>query len=453
MSNSIHSIRTLFTRHDHTIYTYKNEAFSVSDIWASSAALKRVMPERGERIGVAVHSPFLLLCCLITAWEKGVIPILLDPSFKKEIDLLVDDQRGLSILLESGTNADWEARSVVIEAIKAKESHDYPLVVPDAETVCCAFLTSGSEGYPKVVYKKTRQLFKELDMLSRFVAQASPMNALSFVPSFHIYGFLFGVMLPLIKAGTSHYVAEKHFINLADEIQRIRPDLIVASPVQYKYILDGLKDDQEFLKMRFFCSGAPLSDEFLELFFTRTGCTIKQIYGSTETGGIAYYEDQSIWKPLPQVQVRCDPRTGLISVQSPWSSFEGESDWEETSDVGELIRDGFVLLGRAGNLIKYRGKRMSSCEIERVLTRFSSVTDAVIIAHEHSHKEQLYAFLVLARDCTLDEHALRTFCAQQLADYKIPKKFIVLETIPRTPNGKIDFQSLRTTVENTTVGP
>jgi fatty-acyl-CoA synthase len=197
------------------------------------------------------------------------------------------------------------------------------------------------------------------------------------------------------------------------------------------------------------------------------GIELTQVYGSTETGSIAttlehrYFKDQpkSVGRPLPLTEVRvvkpggalAEPdEVGEIEVRSAavcsgyWHRHEANHEtfvdgWCRTGDLGSVNAGGFLTLaGRAKDMIRSGGENIYPAEVEKVLTDCPGVKDAAVIGvPDERFTEVGCAVLVVRPDDAPDDDALRSFCRERLAGYKVPKHFIRVDELPRNASGKV----------------
>ncbi|MCC8368191.1 amino acid adenylation domain-containing protein, partial [Xenorhabdus sp. PB61.4] len=130
-------------------------------------------------------------------------------------------------------------------------------------------------------------------------------------------------------------------------------------------------------------------------------------------------------------------------VADPFSA-EPNARMYKTGDLGRWLPDGNIeYLGRNDFQVKIRGFRIEPGEIEAQLVACQGVRDAVVIAHKTDKGEQrLVAYLVPQPDVTLEAADLREQLRSSLADYMLPNAFVMLDTLPLTPSGKLDRQAL-----------
>jgi fatty-acyl-CoA synthase len=149
-------------------------------------------------------------------------------------------------------------------------------------------------------------------------------------------------------------------------------------------------------------------------------------------------------RPLGEIFVE-GPSVMLGYYNHPEATAEKLVDGAlRTGDLGLLDAAGFLhLAGRSDDLIKMAGEKVHPAEIERVVEELEGVEEAVVIATpEEKHGMLLRAFLQLRPGAALTESSVRAACRDRLEAFKVPREFVVVDQIPRTPTGKIDRRAL-----------
>ncbi len=113
--------------------------------------------------------------------------------------------------------------------------------------------------------------------------------------------------------------------------------------------------------------------------------------------------------------------------------------WFRTGDQGRMDKDGYLsLTGRLKEIINRGGEKISPREVDEIILDHDSVAQVVTFAMPHNKLgEEVAAAVVLEEGCATDEAELRNYAAQRLADFKVPKKIVFLEEIPKGPTGKL----------------
>jgi len=243
--------------------------------------------------------------------------------------------------------------------------------------------TSGTTGEATGVFKKRTHLQREVEALAALLEKHAIKKVVVTVPFIHIYGILFGILLPQ-KLGVEVIVKE-HFmpndiVDLCDAAT-----MVVTTPLYVKSLVK-LKHDKDISKTLFITSTAPLSNDIASRFTEFYGCLLYQFFGSTETGGIAYKKDsQTLWTPLESVEITQN-QEGLMQVDSPFVSNEaydknGVKTLQkpfETFDYIKMQGTRFELIGRDSKIVKIAGKRYSTADIETVIEELQGIQSVLV---------------------------------------------------------------------------
>jgi acyl-coenzyme A synthetase/AMP-(fatty) acid ligase len=325
---------------------------------------------------------------------------------------------------------------VKIEQLKTKMTNSFhPVIDPDSHFL--TLFTGGSTGKPRLWKKTARNVLAEASYLVEKFAINGRDVFISTVPPYHIYGFLFSIVVPFIGRAAvmpDVYVFPREIISAAENSGA---SVLISVPVHYRVLKN---DDLRMSKLRLAFSSAGMLDERDAAFFSsRTGIGIQEIYGSTETGGIAVRcraaGDES-WKPFDNVAWRITDER--LHVQSEFISPDlplDETGFFQTGDRAEINdSEHFVLRGRADGIIKVGGKRVDLAEIEAKMKMISGIRDAVVIALPVPQgRENDIAALVVS---TIEESDIRKQLSAILEPYAIPKRIRLIDSIPVTAAGK-----------------
>lgn len=373
-----------------------------------------------------------LAVALLGAWRAGVTVIL--PA-----DLQAHTRQRLDAQVGAWITSRDELRALYAGPLPpAALNLDAPLLV---------LSTSGSSGEPKLISKTLRQLSNELFVLEELWGSAlGSAVVLGSVITQHIYGLLFRLLWPLC-AGRYLLRLPLPFpedIQQASLSNRSRHDGFawVASPALLKRMGANLDWSALCDVRKIFSSGGPLPTDAAELLEQRLQQRPVEIYGSSETGGIAWRQTESLWQPLPGVQLALNTE-GALRIDSPWLAL-GQT--EQTADAAELFVDGrFVLRGRLDRIIKLEEKRVSLPFLEQQLCLHEWVSD-VRLGVVAEGRASLGALLVLSAQGV---HALRNqgrrTVTQDLREYlksfceslALPRRWRFVEQLSLNPQGKL----------------
>lgn len=305
------------------------------------------------------------------------------------------------------------------------------------------FFTSGSTGTPKKVAKTVFQIEEELRVLQNNWGDClSNATTLGTVSHQHIFGLYFRVLWPL-SAGRP-FVAER--FEIWEEMIAMAPSksCYISSPAHLSRIppIEPLASKGKAIMI--FSAGGPLDYKSARSAFKVFGVFPAEIFGSTETGGVAFRQQKTsttLFEPLLGMKTRVD-EAGLLSVKSVYTDGQ---DWVETNDIAELHEDGrFLLTGRANQFVKIEGKRISLAEVEKYLSRSELVAEAFVFVITDT-RESLAAAVELT-DAGWRQHEkvgafrmnrhLRHFLNMYLESAALPRRWRFVRKLPVNSQGK-----------------
>jgi acyl-coenzyme A synthetase/AMP-(fatty) acid ligase/uncharacterized membrane protein len=318
---------------------------------------------------------------------------------------------------------------------------DGPAINPDETSII--MYTSGSTGKPKEV----RQRLTEFENDNRFVLSKWGEEFLkrklcSTVSQHHIYGLLFSILLPF----TAGIPFRRTRIEFPEELEKFSDTeyMIITVPA-------FLKRAVEIEKMSGLCLGSPwiftsggvLTRETAQKTNEVFGFWPVEVYGSTETSGIAWRQSVNgpEWIPFDNAQLSKNP-DGCLVIRSPYIK---DPAGFETADMVEMLDDGrFLLKGRIDSVVKIEEKRISTSEIENRILQSGLAADVCVISLENK-RQYLAAAVVLNQKgkeqfSGLEKHEISKFWREYLLSYLenilIPKKWRYLEALPSDAQGK-----------------
>lgn len=328
-----------------------------------------------------------------------------------------------------------------------------PLAAIDPQTAIIDLYTSGSTGAPKRIRKTLAQFDAEVAILEQLWGAAlGRASVVATAPHQHIYGLLFRLLWPLSAGRPFDNVTCAHPDTLGERLALLRDCALVSSPAQLARLpeLVPLASLQPVPKI-IFSSGGPLSAT-TAAHYHRLGVAPVEVFGSTETGGIAWRRqqgqpDSESWTPFPGIKVDRQ-HDGALSLRSPF--LADDAPWR-MDDAVELLPSGrFRLCGRLDRIVKIEEKRLSLPDMEARLLDHPWVSQVALLAL--TGKRQSVGAVVVLRDAGRQQLAARgrRHAAQQLRRHLgehfetvlLPRRWRFPEQLPVDERGKLTRDAL-----------
>jgi 4-coumarate--CoA ligase (photoactive yellow protein activation family) len=395
-------------------------------------------PAMHARVLIACRDRYYFMAAWLAALERGCevwLPANGQPETvlglgrSERVAALLHDQPGQPGVDVSALERPDERRAARFQLQRAAGAPEPSVVM----------FTSGSTGAPQAHPKSLGQLLREAYAhLDEFGLRGRRCAAS--VPPHHIYGLLFSVCVPLLGGGSTLRDTPLFPRELCAEMARFGADVMISVPPQlFALAQDGTLSPPPGLS-RVFSSAGPLAAEVHAALNAR-GLPVTEILGSTETGGIAFRErPEAPWRPLRQVRTSFDAES-VLCVDSPWLADDAPRPLR-TADRAELAGDGFRYLGRADAVVKIGGKRVDLGDVEACLRAQPGVRDARVLAVESGGARGLALWAVVEADAELALDALRAALARRFDAVTLPKRYRVVEALPRVESGKVPRAAL-----------
>nr|WP_299242075.1 AMP-binding protein [uncultured Halomonas sp.] len=416
-------------------------------IGAWQALLDSLAPQ-GQRWLLHLREPLEFAAALLACWERGdsvVLPADDRPETLTGVDRLTRGRLG-----------------DVAEGHRAGPDGGIPRWgTLDADALALSLYTSGSSGDPQRLDKCFAQLDAELSMHARLWPLEGRL-VISQVSHQHIYGLLFAILRPLCERAPMATSLCRYPETLSDWLARlatmhhsasagVSSDTLDAPPgavlITAPPPLERLPRELDWqaapqMLSHIHSSGAPLSQAASDGALEALGVPVSEIYGSSETGGIAWriQQQNSCWTPLPGVEIRDDAQ-GTLWLRSP---FLDSADWQRQADRISLETSGFRLLGRVDHILKVGGKRLSLTSMDRTLGTYPGVLGARTIALPERNT-RLGAIVQLEPALIPQDHttrralteALRQHLLETFESTVIPRYWRFVDAWPSNSQGKL----------------
>jgi amino acid adenylation domain-containing protein len=451
--------------------------------------LRKLGVGAGARVGLCVERSLEMVVGLLGILKSGAAYVPLDPSFPLDrLRFMTDDARLALLVSTAASSASFEVpreRLVLFDedanAIAAAPDTRLPADTGSARGVDPAYViyTSGSTGKPKGVVVPHRAIVNLLSSMSRTPGlEAEDVLLAVTTLSFDIA--VLELLLP-ITVGAKAVIARKDQMVDGDALGKLleqeNATVMQATPVTWRLLLEaGWKPRRGFKAL---VGGETLTKSLADRLIA-LGIEVWNLYGPTETtvwstcGRITdTVNGISIGRPIDNTTIRIlDARKNLCPIGVPgelciggdgvcsgyWNRPEltaerfvvdpfgttPEARLYCTGDRARWRNDGTLEhLGRLDHQLKLRGFRIEPGEIETAIGRHPAVREVVVIAREDSPEDKrLAAYLVAENPPEELADQLRALVRATLPEYMVPAHFVLLDTLPRTPNGKIDRNSL-----------
>ncbi|GHH60382.1 class I adenylate-forming enzyme family protein [Lentzea cavernae] len=302
--------------------------------------------------------------------------------------------------------------------------------------------SSGSTGRSKVIGRTTSSLINEV---ARFEASPGMVRRgerlLLLNSPAHSFGLIGGLLHSLATGVHLVFAASPAAVDVLDAARTFEVDFLTGLPFHFD-LLASSPDRSALSTLRgAFAGGELMPQDVASRFLAAYGFPVGECFGTTETGALTMTVEgtvrPSVGPPMPGITARV--RDGLVEVALPETPYLSPDDpsrysggWFRTGDRGEFTADGELrLLGRSDSLVVVRGNKVDLTEVETVLRGHPQVTEAVAVG-----SSEIRAYVGTPSD-TLTAEALSEWCTERLAEFKLPQHIHVMDTLPRTPTGKI----------------
>jgi len=340
-----------------------------------------------------------------------------------------------------------ESNKVLLEHLQSlgipefNKASSHQKTIFDSQSYAFVYFTSGSTGFPVAALKSKANIESEVKVLSDLFEPYHIKKVVVTIPFIHLYGTLMGLMYPLMNG--IDIVLKEHFLP-QDLLSMINEGTLVVTTPLYIKALNKLAEEKNLSKALFVSSTAPLDSENIEIFNTKFKSDIIQIFGSTETGGIAYRKNTAIeWQAFENVDISTNDE-GELKVSSPFVSgtlyengFYATNGCIQTFDYIEQNARGFKLIGRSSQIIKLAGKRYSTIQMENILENVEGIRKALVYADLDTHSLRgEYLDITLESDIIFRSHEIKNILKKELSNLKFSIKLNVVSKIPINQIGK-----------------
>ena len=437
-----------------------------------------------EPIALLIEPDERYINALWGIWKAGGIAIPLSLSAKQdELEHFLSDTRAKRIICSKtyrnnvNSSVFKNIDLIFLEDLELKELKKLPSV--ETERKAMILYTSGTTSKPKGVVSTHKNIRSQIATLVKAWQWKKEDHIPLFLPLHHIHGIINSLLSPLYQGAKVTMLGSFNFSRLSKEMIKNDFSVFTAVPTVYFSLIENLEKNnhreliEKFKNMRLMMSGsAALAPEIHKKWKNLTGQEILERYGMTEIGMalsnpyIGKRKPGFVGVPLPKVEVRLEDETGkeistegvageiLIKgpqvfkeyLNQPQKTLESfTNSWFKTGDIA-LIEDGYYkILGRDSiDIIKSGGYKISALEIEDTLLKNQKIRECAVIGlDDDKWGEVIGVALVTTDNKDLDLDEIQKWCSKDLSDYKLPRRVLILDDLPKNSMGKITKKKIK----------
>lgn len=418
-------------------------------------------------------------------WQTGAVIVPLNTFLSEhELEHILKDCNATAIILSPEFAKKFNASLfATIKVIELSDDHqatvnqkmssaDLEYVIPYLEPneMAALLYTSGTTGFPKGVMLSSKNILTNVAQIITAVNVSSNDCLLGVLPLFHSFAQNISIWTTAFLGAKTIILPKIERKWIIDGLKH-RPTVIIAVPALYGLLC--LLRDIDVSSVRYFVSGGDaLPDKIRALFEMVYRRKLCNGYGLTETSPFISADTQDTLKQTNTVGkvgfgIECSlrdesnnevshGRIGILWVKgdnvmlgyynAPEATAEILKDgWLNTGDFAQFDSENrLVIAGRFKDLIIHKGFNIYPQEIENLLINYPGITKAAVIGMADEQVGEIpIAYIVIKDVPSTLEQQLKHYCMKNLASYKVPRHYIVLEDLPMTPLGKVDKKRLR----------
>jgi len=439
---------SLVNRRDEAALEWKGEVYTFGEIDQRSDRMAACLTERGltqgDRVCVQLANCIEIIDIYLACVKLGVIFV--------PVNILYRDREVAHIV------SDAEPKLFITAENIPEPSRTGPRPVPvlDGDAPAALVYTSGTTGTSKgAILTHNNFAANALNLLTCWQITSQDRFLLA-LPLFHVHALGNGLHCWLISGCRMRLLERFEHQTAVQQFLDFRPTLFFGVPTVYVRLLETPPDAARQIGngMRLFVSGsAPLPAHVLEEFRGLFGHTILERYGMTETimnisnPYVGERRPGSVGLPLPGVSVRLSD-SGEILLRGPnvfsgyWKREDATRDafvdgWFKTGDIASRSEDGyFSLSGRKSDLIISGGFNIYPREIEEFLMEQPEIIEAAVVGEPDRLRGEIPVAYIVVRE-TIDPGILIERCKAKLASFKVPRRLLTVDLLPRNALGKV----------------
>lgn len=413
---------------------------TVREVYAMAAWLRANLPGGRQRTPVclAAEDKAVIAAAFLASLAGG--PVLLLPfAFSGQALAGLQKTTGVTIAI-SDVARDFPPGIEVIRPKSSSTSPHLSTYTADPQKELLRLYTGGSTGVPQIWSKTGINIFAEALFLARHFNVSAKDRIVATISPYHVYGLLYSVTLPLVSGAAVLPGIPSFPEEIIQTARDCAATILVSVPAHYR-VLRGKPLTGSPLRLAFSSAGVLETGDNTE-FCRNNRVGIVEVYGSTETGGIALrdrFRGEEQFTPYPTVDWKIDGQQ--LQVRSPYLSpglTRDDGGFFTTGDRVEAYgTSGFCLKGRADSITKVGGNRVDLEEISALLKQQPGVADCLVFTlAEGGGRQSRIVALIEGEDVNIE--GLKKMLASRLEPYALPRTIKTVGRMPMKENGKYD---------------
>jgi len=484
-----------------TVIALDNQRLSYAELDEASNKVAHALLEmglsKGDRVAMLLSNRPEFVIIYFGIVKIGAIAVPLDTKYKfDELASLLNNCQPRALVAESpflellvpalprfksiehviDLSSNYDGRFLSYREIMATSSARRVEVELEAEDLALIVYTSGPTSRPKGVMLSHENLIAEAaTSVAGFQQTDKDIVMLFALPLYHAFGLEIILLTSVSRGSTVVMLPGLSLNSVMETIKRERATMFMGVP--YVFALAVNMAERERVKHDLSClrlcvsGGSALPISIMKRFKQHYGFDIAQLWGLTEA--VAHVTCQppdgtgkpgSVGRALPGWQVRVVDDNGkelppnqpgeiIVSGQVMKGYYANPEDtaeiikdgWLYTGDIGQIDEDGeLFILGLKKEMILVKGQNIYPVDIEAVLHTHPKVAEAAVVGiPDEIRGERIRAVVSLKAGEAVTEGELQGFCREHLANYKVPKQIIFMDSLPKTATGKIRKEDLK----------
>jgi len=433
--------------------------------------------------GPEMATAFVTICCAATTAP-------LNPGYREdEFKFYLDDLKAKALVVEAGSEspAIAAARTLGVPVIELNVDDGAPAGAFEltanglngttengghakADDTGLILHTSGTTSRPKIVPLSQRNLVASAGNIRETLSLIPDDRCMNIMPLFHIHGLIAAVLSSLAAGANIYCTPGFNALKAFGWLDDAKPTWYTAVPTMHQAILARATRNEDIVartSLRFVrSSSSSLPPQVMAELEETFGCPVVEAYGMTEA------THQMACNPLPPaarkagtVGIAAGPEVAIMNLEgglmgagetgeivirgdNVTAGYENNDQanaeafthgWFRTGDQGVMDDEGYIAItGRLKEIINRGGEKISPREVDEVLMDHAAVQQVVTFALPHDKLgEEVAAVIVLREGSSADEKEIRSFAAEKLADFKVPRTIVFRDEIPKGATGKL----------------